>query len=168
MFYVKICIFLQWIQPLNNFWRNKNGSLNTKIPAAVVRGGGWCLPFPCTAPVISCCCCLPCIHWSNWTWVVATIICDLLRIKRFAQTRGCQICYSRIQCSNSTAQYWVTQKLPQIYIANHATFPSQICKLQYRTWIRIRNGSATRTHKIQTQRCREKFQQSCIVPFTSQ
>ena len=28
--------------------------------------------------------------------------------------------------------YWVTQKLPQIYTSNHATFPIQIRKIQYR------------------------------------
>ena len=28
-----------------------------------------------------------------------------------------------------TRSYWVTQKLPQIYTANHATFPIQICKI---------------------------------------
>ena len=28
--------------------------------------------------------------------------------------------------------YWVTQKLPQIYTANHATFPIKIRNLEYR------------------------------------
>ena len=47
-------------------------------------------------------------------------------LRRAAEFRGC--IYTSYQSEGKCINYWVTQKLPQIYVANHATFP---------IWIRI-------------------------------
>ena len=51
------------------------------------------------------------------------------RLTRTIKVVPPKVCSNEIE--NST--YWVTQKLPQIYTENHATFPIRIyAKLQYR------------------------------------
>ena len=60
------------------------------------------------------------------------------------------------QCDYFTLYYWVTQKLPQIYTANHATFPIRIRKITVR--FAVTSGSpSSRICYYRKQRIRETF-----------